>query len=150
MTEQFTPLRRRMIEDRSLHNTLPATQRVYVNAAKTFIAFLGRPPAKLISEDVRTYQLHLVSRGLKPTIINPILCALRFFYGTTLGLSGGAEHTQAGSVIARKRSIMALTCSGTSSWQKCPDPTVLPYRICGASACKRAMSARGCASLAAM
>jgi site-specific recombinase XerD len=41
---------------------------------------------------VRTYQLHLVSRGLKPTTINPILCALRFFYGTTLGRSGGAEQ----------------------------------------------------------
>ena len=93
MTEQFTPLRRRMIEDRILHNTLPATQRVYVNAVKTFSAFFGRPPDKLTSEDVRTYQLHLVSRGLKPTIINPILCTSRFFYGTTLGLSGGAEHT---------------------------------------------------------
>ena len=93
MTKQITPLRQRMIDDMALRNMSPATQRVYVNAAKTFIAFLGRPPAKLISEDVRTYQLHLVSRGLKPTIINPILCALRFFYGTTLGLSGGAEHT---------------------------------------------------------
>ena len=39
MTEQFTPLRRRMIEDRSLHNTSPATQRVYVNAVKTFSAY---------------------------------------------------------------------------------------------------------------
>jgi len=81
-----------MIEDRSLRNMSPATQRVYVNAVKNFSAF-GRPPDKLTSEDVRTYQLHLVSRGLKPTIINPILCALRFFCGATLGLSGGAEHS---------------------------------------------------------
>src|SRR5829696_759508 len=36
-----------------------------------------------------------------------------------------------GSVMARKRSIIALTCSGTSSWQKCPEPTVLPCRTCG-------------------
>jgi hypothetical protein len=28
-----------MIEDRSLHNTLPATQRVSVNAGKNFSAF---------------------------------------------------------------------------------------------------------------
>ena len=53
----------------------------------------GRPPDKLTSEDVRTYELHLVSRGLKPRTINPILCALRVFYGTTLGRSGGAEHS---------------------------------------------------------
>ena len=39
MTERITPLRRRMIEDRSLHITLPVTQRVYVNAVETFSAF---------------------------------------------------------------------------------------------------------------
>ena len=93
MTERITPLQRRMIEDRSLRNMSPATQRVYVNAVKTFSAFFGRPPDKLTSEDVRTYPLHLVSRGLKPTIINPILCTSRFFYGTTLRRSGGAGHT---------------------------------------------------------
>ena len=30
---------RRMIEDMSMHNTLPATQRVYVNAVRNFSAF---------------------------------------------------------------------------------------------------------------
>src|SRR2546422_9498332 len=34
-------------------------------------------------EDVRDYHLHLVSRKLKPNTINPIMGALRFFYGTT-------------------------------------------------------------------
>jgi hypothetical protein len=54
MIEQITPLRRHMIEDMSLRNTLPATQRVYVNAVKTFSAFFGRSPDKLTFEDVRT------------------------------------------------------------------------------------------------
>ena len=39
MTEQITPLRRRMIEDMSLRNMSPATRRVYVNAVKNFSAF---------------------------------------------------------------------------------------------------------------
>ena len=52
------------------------------------------------------------------------------------------------SLLARKRSIIALTCSGTSSWQKCPEPTVLPCWICGNISRKRAMSERGCGSLA--
>jgi integrase/recombinase XerD len=30
--EQITPLRRRMLEDMSLRNMSPATQRIYVNA----------------------------------------------------------------------------------------------------------------------
>jgi integrase len=50
---------------------------LYVVAS--FSAFHGRSP------DVRDYHLHLVSRNLKPTTINPIIGALRFFYGTTLG-----------------------------------------------------------------
>ena len=87
MTEQITPLRRRMIEDMSLRNMSPATQCAYVSAVRNFSAFFGRSPDKLTFEDVRAYQLHLVSRGLKPTTINPILCALRVFYGTTLGRS---------------------------------------------------------------
>ena len=34
---------------------------------------------------MRDYQLHLVARGLKASSICPIMSALRFFYGTTLG-----------------------------------------------------------------
>jgi hypothetical protein len=37
-----------------------------------------------------------------------------------------------------------------AGWQKCPDPTVLPYRISEASSWKRAMSEPGFASSAAM
>jgi len=92
MTKQITPLRQRMIDDMALRNMSPATQRVYINAVKNFSAFFGRSPDKLTFEDVRTYQLHLVSRGLKPTTINPILCALCFLYGTTLGRSGVPEQ----------------------------------------------------------
>src|SRR3954471_843347 len=92
MIEQITPLRRHMIEGMSLRNTLPATQRVYINAVKSFSAFFGRSPDKLTFEDVRIYQLHLVSRGLKPTTIHPILYALRFFYRTTLSRSGVTEQ----------------------------------------------------------
>ena len=34
---------------------------------------------------MRTYQLHLLSRGLQAQTINQIICALRFFYASTLG-----------------------------------------------------------------
>src|SRR3954452_23114345 len=87
MTKQITPLRQRMLDDMALRNMSPATQRVHINAVKNFSVFIGRSPDKLTFEDVRTYQLHLVSRGLKSTTIHPILYALRFFYRTTLGRS---------------------------------------------------------------
>jgi integrase/recombinase XerD len=41
---------------------------------------------------VRDYRLHLIARGLKAASINPIMGALRFFYGTTLGQKQFAEQ----------------------------------------------------------
>jgi hypothetical protein len=46
----------------------------------------------LTFEHVRGYQLHLMSRGLQAATIVPIMCAIRFFYGTTLGRADAAEH----------------------------------------------------------
>jgi integrase/recombinase XerD len=85
MTEQMTPLRRRMLDDMTIRNMSPSTQKIYVRAVANFSIFHGRSPDKLNAEDVRDYRLHLITRGLKATSINPIMGALRFFYGTTLG-----------------------------------------------------------------
>lgn len=92
MTEQTTPLRQRMIEDMTIRNMSPSTQKIYVRAVANFSIFHGRSPDKLSFEDVRDYRLHLISRGLKPNSINPIMGALRFFYGTTLGLKEASEQ----------------------------------------------------------
>jgi integrase/recombinase XerD len=85
MTKQMTPLRLRMIGDMKIRNMSPLTQAAYIRAVKNFSAFFRRSPDKLTFEDVRTYQLYLVSRGLKAQTINQIICALRFLYATTLG-----------------------------------------------------------------
>ena len=86
MTEQqMTPLRRRMIDDMALRNMSPLTQQAYVRAVKNFSLFFRRSPDKLNFEDVRTYQLHLISRGLQAQAVNQIACALRFLYAVTLG-----------------------------------------------------------------
>jgi site-specific recombinase XerD len=62
-----------------------STRKVYVSSVAGFSAYHGRSPDRLTLEDVRDYQLHLVARGLKASSICPIMTALRFFYGTTLG-----------------------------------------------------------------
>lgn len=85
MTDQMTPLRRRMIDDMAIRNMSPLTQQAYVRAVRNFAGFFRRAPDKLSFEDARTYQLHLVSRGLQPQTINQIVCALRFFFAVTLG-----------------------------------------------------------------
>ena len=72
MTEHTSPLRQRMIDDMTIRNMSPQTQKVYIHAVANFSAFHRRSPDKLAVEDVRTYRLHLIDRGLKATSINPI------------------------------------------------------------------------------
>ena len=92
MTKQITPLRQRMIEDMVFRNMAPTTQRVYTYAVANFAHYHHQSPDQLGLEDVRTYRLHLIARGLKAKSINPIVGGLRFFYGTTLGKKDLAEQ----------------------------------------------------------
>jgi integrase/recombinase XerD len=63
-----------------------------IPAVKNFSLFFERSPDKLTFDDVREYHLHLASRKLEAQTINRIMCAIRFFYGTTLGKPNAAEH----------------------------------------------------------
>jgi len=92
MNKPISPLRQRMLDDMTFRNMSPNTMKIYSYAVARFSAFHGRSPDKLGIEDVRAYRLHLIERGLKATSINPIVGALRFFYGTTLGQKELAEQ----------------------------------------------------------
>jgi integrase/recombinase XerD len=81
---EMSPLRRRMIEDMTVRNLSPATQRSYIHAVSKFSRHCGRSPDRLGLEDVRAFQVHLVSTGISWPSLNQIVCALRFFYGVTL------------------------------------------------------------------
>ncbi|HEX3402875.1 MAG TPA: site-specific integrase [Acetobacteraceae bacterium] len=83
MTE-MSPLRRRMIDDMTVRNLSPATQRSYVHAVAKFARFFGRSPERLDLEDVRAFQVHLVAGGMSWPALNQTVCALRFLYGVTL------------------------------------------------------------------
>lgn len=83
MTE-LSPLRRRMIEDMTVRNLSPATQRSYVHAVAKFGRFFGRSPERLGLEEVRSFQVHLVAGGISWPALNQTVCALRFLYGVTL------------------------------------------------------------------
>ena len=82
---QISPLRRRMIEDMTIRNLSPTTQRSYVHAVSKFSQYFGRSPDRLGLEDVRAYQVHLASKGVAWASLSQAVCALRFFYGVTLG-----------------------------------------------------------------
>jgi site-specific recombinase XerD len=81
----MSPLRRRMIEDMTVRNLSPATQRSYVHAVAKFSRYFGCSPDRLDLEDVRAFQVHLVANSISWPALNQTVCALRFFYGVTLG-----------------------------------------------------------------
>ena len=50
---ETSPLRRRMIEDMTIRNLSPATQRSYIHAVAKFSRYFGHSPDRLGLEDVR-------------------------------------------------------------------------------------------------
>src|SRR5246127_3895638 len=85
MTEApISPLRRRMIDDMTMRKFAPRTQEGYIRAVKGFSAFLGASPDTASFEDLRRYQLHLVSTGTGVPTINHTVTALRFLFMVTL------------------------------------------------------------------
>jgi integrase/recombinase XerD len=87
-----SPLRRRMIEDMTIRNLSPATQQSYIYAVRKFSRHFQASPDRLGVEDVRAYQLHLIAKQRSWSHINQTACALRFFYGVTMGQQEAFER----------------------------------------------------------
>src|SRR6478735_2967729 len=73
---EMTPLRRRMIEDMSIRNLSPVTQRCYLHAVTSFSRHFSCSPDRLGLTEVRAYQVHLVSTGASWQAFNQTVCAL--------------------------------------------------------------------------
>ena len=88
----MTPLRQRMVEDLRVRNFSPTTQRAYIYAVARFAQHFGKSPELLGPEDIRAYQLHLLSKQLAWSTFKVSVCALRFLYGVTLGKDWAVRH----------------------------------------------------------
>ena len=104
---EMSPLRRRMIEDMKVRNLSPVTQRCYVHAVAKFARHFNRSPDRLGLAEVREYQVHLTSTGISWASFNVAVCALRFFYGVTLGRTAMIERIP----YARKRRQLPVILS---------------------------------------
>jgi site-specific recombinase XerD len=85
-----------MIEDMSIRNLSRSTQQSYLYAVAKFSRHFRRAPDQLGMEEVRAYQLHLVAQKRSWSHINQVACALRFFYGITLGHKEALERIVSG------------------------------------------------------
>src|SRR6202521_278993 len=104
---EMTPLRRRMIEDMRVRNLSPVTRRCYVHAVAKFARHFSRSPDRLGLAEIRAYQIHLTTTGLSWAGFNVAVCALRFFYGVTLGRTAIVERIP----YARKRRQLPVILS---------------------------------------
>src|SRR5260370_35851724 len=88
----ISPLRRRMIENRTVRNFVAKTQTDYIRRVKNFAIFLGRPPDRASREDVRRYLLHLASSGVGAGTVNGTGSARRFLFDVTLDRADIVRH----------------------------------------------------------
>ena len=89
----MSTLRDRMIQDLRIRNYSPRTVDIYVRAVAHFAKHFNTSPDHLGSEHIRDYQVFLVEeKKASWTVFNQSVCALRFFYNTTLGRKEMVEH----------------------------------------------------------
>jgi hypothetical protein len=110
MAAELSPLRRRMIEDMTIRNLSPATQRSYMNAVQKFSRYFGRSSDRLELGDVHAFQVHLVSTGISSASLNQIVSALR------LASRWGRAMCPSGSRIPASRAHSQLFCRLTRSF----------------------------------
>jgi site-specific recombinase XerD len=84
--ERFmTSLRQRMLEDMQIRNLSQETQISYVRHVARFARHFHQSPEQLGREEIRAYQLYLITeRALAATTVAGAVAALRFLYTVTL------------------------------------------------------------------
>jgi hypothetical protein len=123
-----SPLRRRMIEDMTIRNLPPATQRSYLHVVEKFSRNFDRPPAQLGLEDAWAYQGHLASKGVASATLNRIVCAPRFLYGVTLRqdempgrISYAKRPRTLPEVLSREEVVRFLEAVPSAEGARCAD-----------------------------
>src|SRR3989339_359036 len=89
----MTPLRQRMLEDMAVRNFSPKTQQTYIDHVAKFARYFGKSPDVLGPEQIRTSQVYLVQeKQVAWSTFNQAVCALRFFYQTSIGKDLAVKH----------------------------------------------------------
>jgi integrase/recombinase XerD len=88
----MTPLRQRFLDELARRNYAPRTIDAYLAGVVRFVRHTRRSPDRVSPDDLRAFQLHLVSRQVSWSLFNQTTCALRFFYAHVLGRTDFVPH----------------------------------------------------------
>lgn len=103
-------LRTRMIEDLRIRNRAERTIQTYVRCVAQFAKYFGRSPEKLGAEHIREYQRYLVEeKKASWATFNQTVCALRFLYGTTLGVDWRVTQIPFGKRVAQLPEVLSFS-----------------------------------------
>lgn len=80
----MTPLRQRFLEEMKLRNYSPRTIEAYLAALIRLSRHFHCSLDRLDSEQIRSFQLHLIEQDVSWSQFNQITCAVRFFYREVL------------------------------------------------------------------
>lgn len=81
----MTELRRRFVEDMTLHGLAPTTRNVYVYAVQQLAAHYHRSPDQLGEQDLRDYFTYLIhKKRLAASTLHTQIFAIKFFFTKTL------------------------------------------------------------------
>jgi site-specific recombinase XerD len=103
----MTPLRQRLIDDLRLRNYAPRTIEAYVAAVAKLARHFRTAPDQLTPEQVRHFQLHLVSQRVSFSLLNQVTAGLRFFYAVTLGRPEVVRHIPYGRRPKKLPTVLA-------------------------------------------
>jgi site-specific recombinase XerD len=102
-------LRQRTLDELKLFNYSTMTIRNYIDAISGFAKFHGKSPDILGSEDIRAFLLYSQSRGLAPSSLRILRCALLFLFKHVL--KKPMEVQDLPSIRQEKRLPMVLSTS---------------------------------------
>ncbi len=118
----MTDLRRRFMDDMTLHGMAPTTQKVYVHAVKQLAAHYGRSPDQLSEQELRDYFLYLANeKQVASSTLRLQIFAVKFLYTRTLQADAEDSPRQAAAEAAGgARPERGQTTTGRTAQSCCP------------------------------
>jgi site-specific recombinase XerD len=97
-----------MIDDMTMRKLAAKTQRAYICAILKLTHFLKHSPATATAEELRLFQLHLVTQGASAITINATVTGLKFLFEVTLQQKDMLDKMSTVTVPRRLPEILSI------------------------------------------